>query len=107
MEKFSAFRDPGTGIQPFLPLVPPAENDPFTTLLLPVRGVLAILRIPIFIITTLLYCLLHYSLFVILVSFDSTKTNRKSQESPWRPRAGDIIVSNWTSWIDVLWIAYR
>lgn len=25
----------------------------------------------------------------------------------WKPRAGDIIVSNWASWIDVLWLSIR
>ena len=25
----------------------------------------------------------------------------------WRPYAGDIIVSNWTSWVDVLWLSIR
>lgn len=25
----------------------------------------------------------------------------------WRPCAGDIIVSNWTSWVDVLWLSIR
>lgn len=34
---------------------------------------------------------------------------RKSQQQslPWRPRAGDIIVSNWVSWIELLWLAFR
>lgn len=35
------------------------------------------------------------------------KKRGKLHENPWRPQAGDIIVSNWSSWIDVLWIAYR
>ena len=25
----------------------------------------------------------------------------------WKPRAGDIIVSNWASWIDVVWLSIR
>lgn len=25
----------------------------------------------------------------------------------WNPNAGDIIVSNWTSWVDVLWLSIR
>lgn len=25
----------------------------------------------------------------------------------WSPRAGDIIVSNWASWIEILWLAFR
>jgi len=25
----------------------------------------------------------------------------------WNPRAGDIIVSNWVSWIEIVWLAFR
>ncbi|KAG0709530.1 hypothetical protein DFH29DRAFT_792617, partial [Suillus ampliporus] len=28
-------------------------------------------------------------------------------ENKWNPRAGDLIVSNWSSWIEVLWLAYQ
>ena len=23
----------------------------------------------------------------------------------WKPKAGDLIVSNWASWIEILWLA--
>jgi hypothetical protein len=34
---------------------------------------------------------------------------RRGQQNslPWNPRAGDIIVSNWVSWIELLWLAFR
>jgi hypothetical protein len=33
---------------------------------------------------------------------------RGQQKSlPWSPQAGDIIVSNWVSWIELLWLAFR
>jgi len=35
-----------------------------------------------------------------------TKKGKASSES-WNPRAGDIIVSNWGSWLDVLWLGFR
>ncbi|KIJ20163.1 hypothetical protein PAXINDRAFT_160791 [Paxillus involutus ATCC 200175] len=31
----------------------------------------------------------------------------KLPEIPWSPKAGDVIVSNWSSWIDILWLSYR
>ena len=27
--------------------------------------------------------------------------------APWRPKSGDIIVSNWLSYVEVLWLAFR
>ena len=32
---------------------------------------------------------------------------RKLSDTNWSPKAGDIIVSNWSSWIDILWLSYR
>jgi hypothetical protein len=39
----------------------------------------------------------------------SPYNSRRSNVSlePWRPRAGDLIVSNWSSWIEILWLAFR
>jgi len=31
----------------------------------------------------------------------------KLSDTNWSPKAGDIIVSNWSSWIDILWLSYR
>ncbi|KAG2369904.1 hypothetical protein BDR07DRAFT_1468101 [Suillus spraguei] len=31
----------------------------------------------------------------------------KILDNKWNPRAGDLIVSNWSSWIEVLWLAYQ
>ncbi|KAL4081791.1 hypothetical protein V8B97DRAFT_1863355 [Scleroderma yunnanense] len=138
MEKFSAFRDPGTGIQPFLPPVPPLENDPFVAILLPIRSILFILRTFVVVVIAVLYYGLHYGLCTLLIPIPLlrrlaeglctrllarlalyilgfahvheeivTRKRGKLHEMPWNPQAGDIIVSNWTSWVDVLWIAYR
>ncbi|KAH7887836.1 hypothetical protein F5I97DRAFT_1863189 [Phlebopus sp. FC_14] len=137
MEKFSAYRDPGTGIQPFLPPVPPSENDLFVTLLMPVRGVLAMVRTALVAAIAFIHVLLHalYEFFIPIPSLrcriggGSTMllsrlalyvlgfiwipeevVTRKRGQGPavkWNPKAGDIIVSNWVSWTDVLWLAYR
>ncbi|KAI6003899.1 hypothetical protein EDD15DRAFT_1253542 [Pisolithus albus] len=137
MEKFSAFRDPGTGIQPFLLPVALSDGSLLATLLLPVRGAVLILRTFIIVAIFLLYCGLRYGLCTLLVPIPLlhhslsrlatrlmarlalytlgfvqiqeeivTKKRGKLHELPWRPRAGDIIVSNWSSWVDVLWLAF-
>ncbi|KAG8890546.1 hypothetical protein FRB98_007894 [Tulasnella sp. 332] len=38
-----------------------------------------------------------------------TVTRKRSRSAPevWNPTAGDIIVSNWASWIELLWLAFR
>ncbi|KAI6130559.1 hypothetical protein EDD16DRAFT_1470768 [Pisolithus croceorrhizus] len=138
MEKFSAFRDPGTGMQPFLLPVAPSDDGPFATLLLPVRGTVLILRTFMIFAIFLLYCGLRYGLSTLLAPIPPlrhslsrlatrlmarlalyisgfmwiqeeivTKKRGKLRDMPWRPRAGDIIVSNWSSWVDVLWMVYR
>lgn len=43
---------------------------------------------------------LRWLLFVKAFSSQLSDTN-------WSPKAGDIIVSNWSSWIDILWLSYR
>lgn len=40
---------------------------------------------------------------------DYNQTNRRALKTKekWNPSAGDIIVSNWASWVEVLWLAVR
>ena len=40
-----------------------------------------------------------------LIVFNDRRGPGKNER--WRPCAGDIIVSNWTSWVDVLWLSIR
>ncbi|KAF8913810.1 hypothetical protein CPB84DRAFT_1699095 [Gymnopilus junonius] len=140
MEKFSAYRDPGTGIQPFLTPVPPLGSDILAKATLPVRYVLAIIRTTLILILGLVYVVLvrgfclvltpipplyrhieHLLTFLIgravlfilgLFWIPVEQFNRKRARGPkliekWKPRAGDIIVSNWASWIDIIWLAIR
>lgn len=52
--------------------------------------------------------LLLLGFFWIPVEQVTRKKGRSQQQSqPWHPRAGDIIVSNWVSWIELLWLAFR
>ncbi|KAH9966132.1 hypothetical protein BC827DRAFT_1125793 [Russula dissimulans] len=139
MEKYSAFRDPGTGIQPFLTPVPPLGSNTFSRIALPLSYALGVVRMALIIVIAALYVvfvsgvcavlrpippihraisylltaiLSRLSLFVLGVLWipvEELSRKRGSGESrePWRPGAGDFIVSNWASWIEVLWLAFR
>ncbi|KAJ7368200.1 hypothetical protein DFH08DRAFT_909156 [Mycena albidolilacea] len=139
MEKYSAYRDPGTGVQPFLPLVPPPPNllvklsIPLAFLVGAVRTaavlvllivhlilvqVVSIIFIPvpilhrfvthIFTAFTARLSLAVLGVFWISVDNVTRKRGRGVKDiEAWRPRAGDIIVSNWVSWVEILWLAFR
>ncbi|EKM59393.1 uncharacterized protein PHACADRAFT_114068 [Phanerochaete carnosa HHB-10118-sp] len=141
MEKFSAFRDPGTGIQPFLTPIPPVNSDVLATALLPVGYLLGVIRTALIAVLGVLYALLvsgvcavliivpplHRAATYILTAFITRlvlllvgvwwipvgvvtrkRTPRGSTGlEKWNPKAGDVIVSNWVSWIELLWLAFR
>ncbi|KAH7922444.1 hypothetical protein BV22DRAFT_1037467 [Leucogyrophana mollusca] len=138
MEKFSAFRDPGTGIQPFLSPVPPSETDVLATAFLPIRHLIGTLRTSLVLVLALVYLILVRGVCLILTPIPSvsrtvtrlctallarlalcligfwwipaelvTRKRGKAPISSWRPAAGDLIVSNWVSWVEILWLAYR
>ncbi|ESK97655.1 vacuolar protein sorting protein vps66 [Moniliophthora roreri MCA 2997] len=142
MEKYSAYRDPGTGIQPFLtPVPPPKPGSDFLYLVwAPIGYVIGAIRTVLVLGLTLVYVLLVHgvlSVFCVLppahrfatrivtallcrvvlflagfvwipVEIISRKRGRGNTVSQqWTPAAGDIIVSNWTSWVELLWLAFR
>lgn len=139
MEKFSAYRDPGTGIQPFLTPVPP-KSDSLGTLLLPLRYIVGVIRTAFVLCLLIIYILLVHGLcacfkplpwlhrplsqiltcvigrtalfllglYWIPVEYVSRKRRRgEATEWAWKPGAGDIIVSNWVSWLELVWLAVR
>ncbi|KAF8528821.1 hypothetical protein BU17DRAFT_37834 [Hysterangium stoloniferum] len=140
MEKFSAYRDAGTGIQPFLNPVPPNAPTMFAMLIRPIELLIGAVRTTLilavgvfyfftaevilnclhpfgFIHRTLLWLctavaartvLLLAGLWWVPVMHVTKKRGRVgSKKRPWSPQAGDIIVSNWVSWIELLWLAFR
>ncbi|KIY73657.1 hypothetical protein CYLTODRAFT_365138 [Cylindrobasidium torrendii FP15055 ss-10] len=140
MEKYSAYRDPGTGIQPFLrPLPATSSSDglakamaPFAYILGAVRTVLVLLILGLYLVVVEGVCTLlkplghvHHKITSILtsiltrlallvlgfVNIHITKASRKKGRNQtigtWQPNPGDVIVSNWVSWIEVLWLAFR
>ncbi|QRW16406.1 hypothetical protein RhiXN_04407 [Rhizoctonia solani] len=144
MEKFSAWRDPGTGVQasvPFLTPVPPQSTKSladygaaaFGIVFGVFRSILALILLALFVAFHLVCVLLlpipplhrFFSwlviailgrIFLCLLGFWSISTyvasrkNRRADTATsddWSPGPGDIIVSNWASWIEVLWLAVR
>ncbi|TFK55768.1 hypothetical protein OE88DRAFT_1710117 [Heliocybe sulcata] len=143
MEKFSAFRDPGTGIQactPFLTPVPPLGADTYSRYLKPLQYLvgtakfaLAVILFAIYFVLVQIICLvlvpitpLHRAvtwiitavitrlillvvgLWWIPVDVVTRKRGRSTRANEsWNPAAGDIIVSNWVSWTELLWLAFR
>ncbi|KAG7097067.1 hypothetical protein E1B28_004454 [Marasmius oreades] len=45
--------------------------------------------------------------FWIPVEVISRKRSRGNTSQAWSPRAGDVIVSNWASVVEILWLAFR
>ncbi|KAF9783036.1 hypothetical protein BJ322DRAFT_1074087 [Thelephora terrestris] len=137
MEKFSAFRDPGTGIHPFLTPVSPSGNELLRKALLPFGIVIGVARVLVVIAVGLPYFLLDSALspllvvppirivkrliatvFARLILFTlgfwwipvevvNKRRGRTQVDESWSPGAGDIIVSNWVSWVELLWLAFR
>ncbi|KAI0750902.1 hypothetical protein C8Q80DRAFT_1229936 [Daedaleopsis nitida] len=141
MEKFSAFRDPGTGIQPFLKPIPPSGTDVLATVLTPISYALGVVRTLLIFALAIVYfvlersCLLFVSspippvhrvathfftalfarvalllagVYWIPVDVVARKRTRNTpKKEAWSPSAGDLIVSNWASWIEILWLAFR
>jgi len=140
MEKYSAFRDPGTGIQPFLIPVPPLGSATVARIISPFSFVLGVIRTTVIVAIAAVYLvfvsgfctilrpippihraisyvltalLSRLSLFVlglwwIRVEEVSRKRGRSSgSKEAWSPSSGDLIVSNWASWIEILWLAFR
>ncbi|KIY46636.1 hypothetical protein FISHEDRAFT_66395 [Fistulina hepatica ATCC 64428] len=139
MEKYSAYRDPGTGIQPFLIPVPPFESEFLSKLLAPIGYTVGILRTSIVFVVWLLYVVLlgfcviltpipplhrlvtgflttilaRLVLFIVglpwipVEPFTRKRSRGATIPETWVPRAGDIIVSNWVSWLEILYLAFR
>ncbi|KAI9000919.1 hypothetical protein BD414DRAFT_473089 [Trametes punicea] len=140
MEKFSAFRDPGTGIQPFLRPIPPSGSEWLAAAVSPIGYALGAVKTVLVLALALLYvvlvqgvCLLflpvpslHKAVTYVLTAVLSRLAlllvglywipveavqRRRGRPAPinetWNPRAGDLIVSNWASWVEILWLAFR
>ncbi|KAG1047897.1 hypothetical protein G6F46_011470 [Rhizopus delemar] len=143
MEKYSRWRDAGTGIQPFLPPVPPRTDSSFLVTLSNIVHTIAgsvqgLIKLPVILLLSLCYvlfvsilgtlltpikplkrawqtlfstiltrCILFFMGFFHIktetVSIRKSRGNIKSGSV----KDGDIIISNWTSYVDILYLAYK
>ncbi|GAA6059064.1 hypothetical protein JCM10212_002035 [Sporobolomyces blumeae] len=144
MEKYSKWRDPSTGVAPFLrPLPASTESLPPALVYLawPFKLALILVRVTLFVLLLLVQVTLcdgllallsfspplHYTLtrgvnailcrailFVIGVGYISTETvsskrtgGRATKKAPFEPKQGNLIVSNSSSWIDLVYLSFR
>lgn len=140
MEKFSKWRDPSTGIQPFLPIAQPQLAPAIKLLLFPLTTAFGLLESLLLVVITLIHVILvdgaclifipvpplyrlvsklftastcrlalgvmgYYWITTELVS--GKKSAKNVSQTNRSPRAGDLIITNYTSQIDILYLAYR
>lgn len=53
------------------------------------------------------YVLVPPSVYTFFDNRLPTASRAAQPNEPWRPKAGDVIVSNWASWPELLWLAFR
>ncbi|KAE9410374.1 hypothetical protein BT96DRAFT_952998 [Gymnopus androsaceus JB14] len=128
MEKYSAYRDPGTGIQPFLTAASP-QSSLLATILSPVRYIVGLIRLAIILLLAIFYVLFGivftiipparrvatsaiiravlFSLGFFWIPTEIVSKKRGQVIEAWNPGSGDLIISNWNSWVELLWLAYR
>ncbi|KAK0544511.1 hypothetical protein OC846_006050 [Tilletia horrida] len=134
MEKFSRYRDPGSGIQVFLPpVLPVGSRNPLVTIFTPLAVLLGLVRAILLLATILLWSIFgvtlgnlsseiqanltslfgRVALFIIGYAWISPEIvllrnrGRATNTRPvaYAPGTGDVIVTNWSSWVEVLWLA--
>lgn len=127
MEKFSDWRDPGTGISPFMPIID--HNKPniivkFTRIL--IKSLIFVTRIPLFLLFITIYAIIpipivrQFTIWYILnflfsfnalslntgslydVSVDGIKRSNKKLINANLPQANDVVIVNYTSPLDYL-----
>ncbi|KAK1783504.1 hypothetical protein QBC45DRAFT_316285 [Copromyces sp. CBS 386.78] len=120
MEKFSQFRDRGSGISPFMPSPAPESSLPSRLF----GPLIFLLRLPFFLLYTTTYFLLLpllpsplrklllWGIFALTgtwwsdLQLDGVKRGSLSQQPPSRiPRAGTVIAANFTSPLDAVYLA--
>ncbi|KAF2634623.1 hypothetical protein P280DRAFT_474505 [Massarina eburnea CBS 473.64] len=120
MEKYSQFRDPGTGIAPFLPIPNPPAG-----ILTPVHVLLFFLRVPFVLSLSLLYfgfleflpvgntikkCVLWVILTIpgvwwVDLQVDGVKRGKLAEKQNHLPHAGSIVAASFVSPLDPLYLA--
>ncbi|KAK6456236.1 vacuolar protein sorting protein 66 [Scheffersomyces xylosifermentans] len=117
MEKFSSWRDKGTGISPFMPVPFPLEQEKSTVkkwLQLTVKTLVFLVKLPFLILFTLIYYLTSFkplAQFVLLILFgfnnldfsvENVKKSNTIAINKNKPGANEVIVVNYVSPLDGL-----
>ncbi|VEU23942.1 DEKNAAC105207 [Brettanomyces naardenensis] len=117
MEKFTSFRDKGTGISPFLPIPDPDSNKPLIKYI--VKPLTFLLKLPFLLVSTLslllisplgflfkpllhLYLIAFFNLSQIELLVDGVKKSNLSVIDSKRPQPDDIVFINFSSPLDSL-----
>lgn len=112
MEKFSNWRDKGTGISPFMP-----TPEQATLFMIVPKAIAFLMKMPIFVLALGVYFLLPFPAigrFIIFVLFgfrnydltvDGVKKSRTDEINATKPTVGDFVVVNYQSPIDGLILA--
>jgi len=122
MEKFTTYRDKGTGISPFMPVSPPDADDAFKTYIL--KPATFIIKLPFFLISSLILTLSSIifpaALFKVLVRWyiytffnissveylaDGVRKSNKKAIDACRPQEKDTVLVNFSSPLDP-WVLY-
>lgn len=111
MEKFSGWRDRGTGISPFMPQALPTFKKNIIASSF-YKLPLFFLKLPFFIIASILYTITGFTsilsfVFSILFGFsnieysvDGVKKSQLDQLAAYKPKKGDLIVANYITPMD-------
>ncbi|RLV85072.1 Lysophosphatidic acid:oleoyl-CoA acyltransferase 1 [Meyerozyma sp. JA9] len=110
MEKFSNWRDKGTGISPFMPVPVPHSTSSMAPLVF-------LLRLPVVILTGLLYVVFPIqvvakSIVLVLLGFnrfdlsvEGVRRSKIDEIDNSRPNVGDFVIANYTSPLDGFFLA--
>ncbi|CAX44646.1 vacuolar sorting protein, putative [Candida dubliniensis CD36] len=111
MEKFSSWRDKGTGISPFMPQkLPTFQNN--IILSVASKSPIFLIKLPFFIITYLIYTItgLNFILkFILTILFgfnrieftvDGIKKSQIDKLIKYKPQKGDLIITNYITPLD-------
>lgn len=112
MEKFSSWRDKGTGISPFMPQKLPTFQKNNSLLSVASKSPIFLIKLPFFIITYLIYTITGFTFilkFILMILFgfnridfgvDGIKKSQIDKLTSYKPKKGDLIVTNYITPLD-------
>lgn len=110
MEKFSNWRDKGTGISPFMPVPVPRSTGSITWLIFLLRLPVLFLIVPLYVVFPIQLVAKFLALVVLGFnrydfSVEGIRRSRTDEIERQRPAVGDFVITNYTSPLDGLFLA--